>query len=222
MLQMWKKHRKVCKATKKVKPLKVIVCIYQFLWHVSLLDNVEALKKLLSKLKGLDLTDKIQGKIFRKASGGYADVYIGRLVDESKPIAIKQFRIYEQQSNPGKFIKVTTSHLFSDGLCINFMLIVTQSMVKELRVWSKVQHTNILPLKGYKLEVIHGTHWPSLSFITEWMEAGSMMKYIREKHNLDNVHLVIMCDSNTDTYSYFWYQRLEALQMACAICTQTT
>lgn len=76
---------------------------------------MEVSKKLLSKLKGSGLTDKIQGETFRKASGGYADVYIGRLVDAAKPIAIRQHRIYEQQHNPGKFITVITK--FSHHLC---------------------------------------------------------------------------------------------------------
>lgn len=65
-------------------------------------------------------------------------------------------------------------------------------MLKELRVWSKVQHSNVLPLKGYKAEVITGAPCPSLSFVTEWIEEGSMMQYIRRRAEVDNLSLVTM------------------------------
>ena len=46
--------------------------------------------------------------------------------------------------------------------------------MKEIRVWSTLAHTNILPLLGF---VIEGDY-PSL--VSEWMENGTASQYVKE------------------------------------------
>ena len=47
-----------------------------------------------------------------------------------------------------------------------------QPFVDELRLWSKLRHSNILPLIGYLLE----GNYPSI--LSEWMENGTARRYV--------------------------------------------
>ena len=47
-----------------------------------------------------------------------------------------------------------------------------QPFVDELRLWSKLRHSNILPLIGYLLE----GNYPSI--VSEWMENGTARSYV--------------------------------------------
>ena len=59
-----------------------------------------------------------------------------------------------------------------------------QIFVKELGVWSKLYHTNILPLLGF---IIEGSY-PLL--VSEWMENSTASSYIAENENADIPKLV--------------------------------
>ncbi|KLO09787.1 kinase-like protein [Schizopora paradoxa] len=83
------------------------------------------------------------------AHGGYADVFMGYSTKHEKKVAIKRIRIH--LPGKGRFAK---------------------KVVKEIRIWSKLQHPNVHPLLEY---VIDGDR---PSFISEWMENGSLRGYM--------------------------------------------
>lgn len=54
-----------------------------------------------------------------------------------------------------------------------------------MRVWSKLEHVNILPLLGFVLEK-DGIP----SFISEWMENGTVVEYIKNKSGVTVFEMV--------------------------------
>lgn len=56
--------------------------------------------------------------------------------------------------------------------------------MREIRVWSKLQHPNIQPLLGFVLE----GEYPSL--ISEWMENGTALRYVKDQPEHDILELV--------------------------------
>ncbi|EJC99228.1 kinase-like protein, partial [Fomitiporia mediterranea MF3/22] len=57
--------------------------------------------------------------------------------------------------------------------------------VKELYVWSKLAHENILPLLGYVLE----GDYPSV--VSEWIENGTVTKYLKHNSSADPEKLIL-------------------------------
>jgi len=114
--------------------------------------RITSSEKLLShSLTGrshLDLTGNvIEEKSFIAAQGGYADVYKGSCLIRGKrvQVAIKRLRIH-----------------------VGVDWDVVKNFAKEIRVWAKLSHPNVLPLLGYTME----GKYPSL--LSEWMERGSL------------------------------------------------
>ncbi|EJD06479.1 kinase-like protein [Fomitiporia mediterranea MF3/22] len=62
-----------------------------------------------------------------------------------------------------------------------------QLLEKEVYVWSKLRHENILPLLGYAFDM--DTEFPML--ISEWMENGSAWTYVNSNPQCDLLRLVI-------------------------------
>lgn len=50
-------------------------------------------------------------------------------------------------------------------------------MVRELQIWARLAHRNVLPLLGYTTD--GGLFY--LSLITEWMENGTIMQYMKKE-----------------------------------------
>ena len=59
--------------------------------------------------------------------------------------------------------------------------------MKEIRIWSRLTHKNILPFLGFILE----GEYPSL--ISEWMDNGTASDYVREHPEDDILELVSRC-----------------------------
>ena len=55
-----------------------------------------------------------------------------------------------------------------------------QKMAREIRIWSSLRHPNILPLLGFVMDY---EVYPAL--VTEWMENGTAMDYLRKHPDLD-------------------------------------
>lgn len=55
----------------------------------------------------------------------------------------------------------------------------------EIQIWSKLHHSNILAFVGYALE---SEDRPLL--ISEWMENGSVNKYVKNHSNCD-IHQIV-------------------------------
>ena len=57
---------------------------------------------------------------------------------------------------------------------------------KEIYVWSKLKHENVLPLLGFAFD--EGTGYPLL--ISDWMDSGSAWSFVRSNPNCNVLHLV--------------------------------
>ncbi|KAI5118218.1 hypothetical protein M0805_004706 [Coniferiporia weirii] len=126
-------------------------------------SSEDALRKVLSKLSHLDLTGRvISNSAIMKAHGGYCDIFIGSLSPVlpghawKVKVAIKRLRI----------------HLHDDR-------VFTKFLAKEIHVWSRLDHPNVLPLIGYMLEGAY----PSL--ISEWIENGTVTNFLRDNPGTD-------------------------------------
>ncbi|KAI5119139.1 hypothetical protein M0805_005218 [Coniferiporia weirii] len=122
-----------------------------------------SLHKVLSKLGHLDLTGRVVlVSAVAKAHGGYCDIFIGNFSPIypghawKVKVAIKRLRIL----------------LYDDRM-------FTKLLAKEMHVWSKLDHPNVLPFIGYIIE----NGYPSL--VSEWIENGTVTTYLKENPETD-------------------------------------
>jgi len=54
---------------------------------------------------------------------------------------------------------------------------LSQVVAKELKIWAKLSHLNILPLLGF---VLDENGWPS--FVSPWIEHGTLHHYMKDHH----------------------------------------
>ncbi|KAL5523365.1 hypothetical protein ACEPAF_1632 [Sanghuangporus sanghuang] len=122
--------------------------------------------EILAELAHLDLSLSIVFKDTRIVGGGtYGDVSIGNCAVSGQrkvKIAIKRLRFWWK-----KDIKT----LFE----------------REIYVWSKLNHPNILPLLGFAIDDSSG--YPLL--ISEWMENGSAWEYVTRNPSCNVLNLVV-------------------------------
>ncbi|KAL5513805.1 hypothetical protein ACEPAH_4206 [Sanghuangporus vaninii] len=121
---------------------------------------------ILAELKHLDLTKRI---VFDEngvvASGGYGDVCRADYKVKHKRkviVAVKRMRFYVKKED--------------------FKMLFE----KEIYVWAKLKHSNVLPLLGYALE--EKTKYPLL--VSEWMENGSAWAFVTTHQDCDLMHIV--------------------------------
>ncbi|KAI5120728.1 hypothetical protein M0805_006434 [Coniferiporia weirii] len=121
----------------------------------------DALKNLLKRLHHLDLTGRIYdiGNLM-VARGGYGRVFIGyvnssalhkaqwRKGSISRKVAIKRIDTLERNVDAAKIL------------------------FKEMHVWSKLGHPNVLSFFGFMIE------GENVSLISEWIENGSLRNYL--------------------------------------------
>ncbi|PAV14643.1 WD40 domain containing protein [Pyrrhoderma noxium] len=123
---------------------------------------------ILDQLRHLEMSDSFDmSKSTFVAGGGFSDVYKAEHHFPGRPtsraIAIKKLRFYLKED-------------------------ITMLFEKEIIVWSRLQHANIVPLLGYTFDI--NTGYPLL--ISEWMENGSAWVYINCNPNYDALKLI--CD----------------------------
>ncbi|KAL5522390.1 hypothetical protein ACEPAG_8406 [Sanghuangporus baumii] len=122
--------------------------------------------EILAELAHLDLSHSIVFKDTRIVGGGtYGDVSIGNCEVSGKrkvKIAIKRLRFWWK-----KDIKT----LFE----------------REIYVWSKLNHPNILPLLGFAVD--DSTRFPLM--ISEWMDNGSAWEYVTRNPSCNVMDLII-------------------------------
>ncbi|OCB88110.1 kinase-like protein [Sanghuangporus baumii] len=120
--------------------------------YLSMLDDVTP--SILEVLKHLDLTGNVvyedSGIV---ASGTYGDIYKGYYESDA-------------QSKATVCIKRMRMHMKGD---------IKMLFEKELYVWAKLKHKNILPLLGYAFE--QKSNYPLL--VSEWMENGSAWDFVK-------------------------------------------
>ena len=73
------------------------------------------------------------------------------------------------------------------------LITIVQQFAKEVYVWSKLSHPNVLPLLGFAF--CEDTRFPLL--ISEWMHFGTAWSYVQDNQELHLVHVVILvCDTH--------------------------
>ncbi|KAL5496070.1 hypothetical protein ACEPAH_3163 [Sanghuangporus vaninii] len=145
-------------------------------------DNI---RNLLAKCTHLDLTERtveIGGQI---AHGGTSDLFLGSLrLENGKEcrVAIKRLRIYAMRN--GKSEKVRSLSLNIPMQRIDSSSVYYKALVKELYIWSNLNHPRILRLEG--LYVVG--NYPYL--ISPWMINGTALGYLERNPCADVVHMV--------------------------------
>ncbi|KAI5120172.1 hypothetical protein M0805_008439 [Coniferiporia weirii] len=128
----------------------------------------ELLESTVSSLSRLNITGRVT---FNRSDpphggGGYGDVYSGIYECPGRgqmAVAVKRPLYYSQDDSS---VKITA---------------------KELYVWSKLEHPNLLRLEGFITE--EGRPLPSL--VSEWMENGSILGYVKQRAECDMIHLIL-------------------------------
>ena len=63
--------------------------------------------------------------------------------------------------------------------------VVRNPFQQEIRIWSSLKHDNVLPFLGYAFSDVEA---PLL--ISEWMENGNAMSYVKENSDANLPHIV--------------------------------
>ncbi|KLO06091.1 kinase-like protein [Schizopora paradoxa] len=114
---------------------------------------MDLLAGILASLLHLNLKGKIiQKQPYASALGGSCDVYTAWSVKHKKKVAVKQIRIFLKKDP-----------------------YLAKRLAKEIRIWSKLEHKNIVPLLGYFVE--GRGRMPSL--VSEWMEKGTLFDFMK-------------------------------------------
>ena len=113
------------------------------------------------------------------ASGGFSDVYEATL--NGRLVAIKTLNV-STSTDPGKAHRV--SGLTPEALNWLFTLQNPKLPVKEVVGWKWLQHENILPFVGVTLTP------PLFSIISERMENGNVMDFVKAHPDHNRLHLV--------------------------------
>ncbi|PAV14607.1 kinase [Pyrrhoderma noxium] len=120
---------------------------------------------ILAKLKHLDVSKrlKFEPKQVVKA-GSYSDILRGHCeipVEGDVRVGVKRMRFYLDED-------------------------IKNLLEKEVYVWAKLRHNNILPLLGYAFDP--STGYPLL--ISRWMDNGSAWDYIQSHPNIELVSFI--------------------------------
>ena len=96
-------------------------------------------------------------------------------------------------------------------------------MVRELQIWAKLNHKNVLSLLGYTVD--GGLYY--LSLITEGMSNGTAMQYIRAKgESVDLLymvrHILIPVHHSLELCLFSWAYRYMVSQRALSTFTRET
>jgi len=86
-----------------------------------------------------------------KGVGVTCDVFVGYWRVGQKQVAIKKLRVFLSKKED-----------------------TAKTLAKEMKIWSALQHRNVLPLLGF---FIQGGEFPN--FISEWMVNGSLFDYLK-------------------------------------------
>ncbi|KAI5115271.1 hypothetical protein M0805_001505 [Coniferiporia weirii] len=130
----------------------------------------DKLQELLDRIAHLNLTGKISDiSPTMKTHGAYSDIFTGYCSTmpsgegKNMKVAIKRLRV----------------HIMDDTK-------LRTKLVRELYIWSKLDHSYILPLRGYYFE---DNHYPCL--VSMWMENDTVLKYLESHTDCDLQQMVL-------------------------------
>ncbi|KAI5119220.1 hypothetical protein M0805_007731 [Coniferiporia weirii] len=134
----------------------------------ALQDSEELLKRALSTLSHLNLTGRIVVDFTRPciARGSFGEVHLSSCNIRGRgrvKVAVKRL-LFNLQDEP-QIIKI---------------------LAKEIYILSKLFHPNIVPLIGF---LPREGDYPAI--VSEWMDNGSVMQYLRAHPECDLLHLVL-------------------------------
>lgn len=145
----------------------------------------EPFAAVLAKLSRFNLTDEIQAETVVVACGSSFDLFRGRS-DTHGNIAIRRLRII-LQDDP-EFLKVCTlQSTYTVYVSLLLLIPITQRLLRELKLWSRLDHPNVLRLLGVAMRP-EDAGFPC--FITLWMENGTVRSYLESHADTDTFPLV--------------------------------
>ncbi|KLO07075.1 kinase-like protein [Schizopora paradoxa] len=113
------------------------------------------LKDIFSSLEDLNLAGLIEDREREQlALGSSCDIFRARSIKHNKRVAIKRIRCF-----------------LMDDVCFENIL------EREVRLWSRLKHPNVLPLLGFFLEGKRAL--PNL--VSEWMGGGTLTTYMKDR-----------------------------------------
>ncbi|KAL5504532.1 hypothetical protein ACEPAH_7193 [Sanghuangporus vaninii] len=131
-------------------------------------SGVEVLYRTLAGLEDFDLTGRVAYHADNSylSGGAYGDTRIGDCAIQGRGrvrVAVKCIRLYLRDNSE-----------------------VIKLIEREVRLWSKLNHPNILPLLGYTIE----QHvLPAL--ISDFMDNGTILKYVQAHPDSDIMRMVL-------------------------------
>ena len=111
------------------------------------------------------------------ATGGFSDVYKASL--GRRNVAVKVLKVDTQAIKSIHRVSGPLPPSSNESLILGHKL-----LVKEVVGWKWVRHENILPFVGVSQRP------PFFSIISEWMENGNIMNFIKAHPNHNRLHLV--------------------------------
>ncbi|KAL5526660.1 hypothetical protein ACEPAF_8384 [Sanghuangporus sanghuang] len=109
-----------------------------------------------------------------EANGGFCDVFVGNV--------LSKHLLHSRTTSEEPIVKVAIKRL---RVRLGRDMQLAKSLAREMRIWSKLDHPNILPLLGYMLE----SDYPSL--ISEWMEFGTVRNFLNNHPEWSIAHLAL-------------------------------
>ncbi|KAI6030719.1 kinase-like domain-containing protein [Pisolithus orientalis] len=126
---------------------------HELLVHMSVQYAPEKLAKAALDL-GVNLDTWVDRDItFRPRHGGTAVVYLGTLRPQATRVAIKCLRFYPHGDESN-----------------------IDHIVREIDIWRKLQHKNIVPVFGVVTKIDF-----AVSIVSEWMEQGNAFDYVQNE-----------------------------------------
>ncbi|KLO19298.1 WD40 repeat-like protein [Schizopora paradoxa] len=112
---------------------------------------MDDLNNILDKLSHLNLIGQIEDiQATARGLGASCDVFTGYWRAGNKKVAVKKLRVFLTKEEQ-----------------------VIKKLAREVYIWSKLEHENVLPLLGFFLE---GGEFPHL--VSEWMAKGTLRDYM--------------------------------------------
>ncbi|KAG8912159.1 hypothetical protein FRC00_005136, partial [Tulasnella sp. 408] len=137
-------------------------------------------------------------------SGGYGDVCLATL-DGVFKVAVKQLRIVQVQGTRVRVAMVSPIRIL---LRNHYHSNARQRLARELKVWAKANHPNVLRLNGYYLS----DNYACAQLVSPYMANGNIMEYIKRtqagieaRTNFANVLIsdepdAVLCDFGLATF----------------------
>lgn len=120
-------------------------------------------------------------------------------LDGTSKVAVKLLRVIQARGTRVRVAMVSPVHL---SLSHHHRSKVCQRLARELKVWERAKHPNVLKLIGYYLS----ENYASAQLISPYMENGNIMEYIKRNQATIETRLCFVrrrfdCLSNVDLTS---------------------